>query len=508
MTRTDKFFYNALSSLIYQIAHLLSGIIIPRVMLSAYGSEINGLVSSISQFVSYFALVEAGLAAASVFALYKPLANGDNQRISEVVCESRDLYYKSGYIFGTLLMLLAVIYPFIVGPLALSRLQMALLVIALGGATVINFFITAKYRVIITADQKNYILNFLHTVYIFLYTVAVVVLTKLNVNIVLLRYISLIIILITPIYLHFYMKKRYKEVNYRAKYKKGAIKQRWDALILQLLGTVHTSFPVVIATIFTSLKEVSVYSIYNMVVLGIQQMMGVFGTGLSASFGELLAKKEYQTFKKAYEQYELMTYIIITVALSCTMVLIQPFVDIYTAGVTDANYHRPLIGFLFVLNAVCFCIKNPQGSLVSSAGLFKDTKKQTIIQTSIAVVLGLLLVKPFGIAGILIGRILSNVYRDIDLIIYIPRKIGHISIRKSFKRVSLIFVQMIVICLPFVFMKISANSFMEWVIKAIFVFAYSLVVCVVFNMLLDRKTFNELLSRLTTVLKKRVKKNG
>ena len=78
MTRTDKFFYNATTSLIYQLITLISGVIIPRLMLETYGSEVNGLVSSISQFISYFALVEAGLAAASVFALYKPPLLGDS----------------------------------------------------------------------------------------------------------------------------------------------------------------------------------------------------------------------------------------------------------------------------------------------------------------------------------------------------------------------------------------------------------------------------------------------
>ena len=40
----------------------------------AYGSDVNGLVSSITQFLGYIALVEGGVGGVIRAALYKPLA--------------------------------------------------------------------------------------------------------------------------------------------------------------------------------------------------------------------------------------------------------------------------------------------------------------------------------------------------------------------------------------------------------------------------------------------------
>ena len=68
--RTQKFVYNSMSTAIMQIFTMVVGFIIPKVMLNSYGSEINGLVSSISQFIAYFNLVEAGLAGAAIYSLY------------------------------------------------------------------------------------------------------------------------------------------------------------------------------------------------------------------------------------------------------------------------------------------------------------------------------------------------------------------------------------------------------------------------------------------------------
>lgn len=74
ISRTKSFLYNTTFSIISQIAIFISGLIVPYIMLQEYGSEINGISISISQIIKYFMLVEAGLANASIFALYEPLA--------------------------------------------------------------------------------------------------------------------------------------------------------------------------------------------------------------------------------------------------------------------------------------------------------------------------------------------------------------------------------------------------------------------------------------------------
>ena len=70
-SRTKNFLGNTFASVINQVVILISGFIVPNLMLHAYGSEVNGLTSSISQFITYFSLVEAGLSGASIYALYK-----------------------------------------------------------------------------------------------------------------------------------------------------------------------------------------------------------------------------------------------------------------------------------------------------------------------------------------------------------------------------------------------------------------------------------------------------
>ena len=126
--RTGKFLYNTFFAASYQMVVLIAGFITPRFMLQYYGSEINGLITSISQFISYFNLVEAGLSGAAVYALYKPLAENNHREISAIVVATQKFYTISGYIFLLLTTALAILYPLKVKVTGLDNVQVPQLI--------------------------------------------------------------------------------------------------------------------------------------------------------------------------------------------------------------------------------------------------------------------------------------------------------------------------------------------------------------------------------------------
>lgn len=76
---------NSLKNLLYGLGSFvittLIGVIIPRLFIVSYGSEANGLVSSLKQIFAYFALLEAGVGGATLQALYGPMARNDHGQI-------------------------------------------------------------------------------------------------------------------------------------------------------------------------------------------------------------------------------------------------------------------------------------------------------------------------------------------------------------------------------------------------------------------------------------------
>lgn len=85
---------NMLSGLVLQIFTIISGFILPKIVLSFFGSEVNGLVSSLNQFLSYIALVEGGVTSVIIANLYKPLVEKDRKKLSSIMVTANKFYRK------------------------------------------------------------------------------------------------------------------------------------------------------------------------------------------------------------------------------------------------------------------------------------------------------------------------------------------------------------------------------------------------------------------------------
>lgn len=501
--RTRVFLNNSISTAILQIITMISGFIIPKIMLTEYGSEINGLVTSISQFLAYFNIIEAGFASAAVFSLYKPIANKNNFEINSILSATKGFYYKIGRYYLLLVLVLALIYPLFIKVTQLTKFEVGILIFVLGCSGALNFFLMSKYRVLLTATQKIYILSFANISYIVLNTLIIAVMAFFNFNIIILKAVALCSVFLRSLILYIYVKKNYKYVRYDAEPNINALSNRWDAMYQQILGSIQSGAPVIIATFFTSLKQVSVFSIYNMVFIGIYGVLSIFSSGLSSSFGDVIARGEKKTLQKAYNEFEYSYYMIISIIYACILILIMPFIKIYTHGITDIEYYYPIIGFLFTLNGLLYNLKTPQGMIVISAGMYKETRIQVSIQGLIIVIGSIIFVQFWGLTGILLGMCLSNLYRTLDLLFFVPRNITSLRVSSTFLRMIRVFVVIALCYLPFIFISIETVNFFEWFVKGILIFIYSTIVTVTVNFIAERDTFNNVLSRIFSLYKKK-----
>ena len=98
--------------LISQVIILVLGFVVPRIILTHYGSDTNGLMNTITQIFTYMALLEAGISNASKNALYKHIINDDKQEISVIMSASRRYYRRIAYIYLAAVIVLAVVVPF------------------------------------------------------------------------------------------------------------------------------------------------------------------------------------------------------------------------------------------------------------------------------------------------------------------------------------------------------------------------------------------------------------
>ncbi len=501
--RTKTSLYNTACAMLLQVVNLVVNLILPRVIVDVYGSAVNGLVSSIRQFIGYLSIVEAGLAGAAVYALYKPLADKNHDKINGILSASNRFYNISGFIFSALVLVSTFIYPMFVSGQGVDTLTIALLVVIIGASGAFEFFAIGKYKVLLTADQRSYVISLINAIAITINSVVILVMAKLAFDIVLVQFVAMLSFLLRSLLYILYCRRRYTFINYKTEPDNKALDKRWDSLILQILGVVQVGTPVIVTSFFCGLNETSVYTIYNMVFASVLALLSTFNNGLSAAFGDLLVRNELGTLQKAYKQYEFLYYGLLGWGYACAAILIMPFINIYTATFTDANYIRPEIAWLFVAVGVLYNAKTPQGMLVISAGHYKETKPQTLIQALINIVASVALAPFLGMAGVLLGSVLSNLYRVIDLVVYIPKQVTKLPIRMTVFRIIRMFLLFGVSVAPFVFLiSINVTGYMGWLLWAIISGGWAFMVFAIGNILCELRTTKEIFERLRWMIKK------
>lgn len=503
MSRTEQFVKNTLATGLLQIITMISGFIIPKIMLVYFGSEVNGIVTSITQFIAYLTLLEAGLSGATVFSLYKPIAAGDTDAVNRILVAAKNLYYKTGHLFSCMVILCAAAYPFFIHTGKLDYGELFCLFCILGVNGVLEFYTLAKYRALLTADQKTYVISLASIAQVVLNVAIVAGLSLEGCSIVIVRGAAVLAIFARTYILWRYCRRRYRFLDFSVSPNNEAMKQRWDALYLQILGAIHQGAPILIATFCLSLLDVSVYAIYNLVILGLNSLLGIFMTGLTAGFGDLIAREEKAAFHKTFREFEFLYNIMITIIYSTMLFVYLPFIGLYTKG-SDISYLYPIFAFLMTVNGYAYNIKNPFGMLVISAGKYKETRVPTSIQGAIELVGGIVLSLLWGLNGLVIGSILSNLYRDIEFLFFSPK---HLTYEPALHTVKLWCVNIAIFCvaaiISFGLPDLSIERFSDWILFAVGTFLLCMLVVLSVNGLLFRQLSLDALERFKRIFFRR-----
>ena len=506
-TRTTRFVQNTVSTAAYQLTAMLMGFVTPRLMMKYYGSQVNGLIVSATEFLTYFRLVEAGLAAAAVVSLYRPMAKRDDAAISGIVSAARTFYNSAGLLFCGLTLVFSVVYPFFV-PVAdlngspMSRMSVSLLICAMGVSGALEFFTLSKYRVLLTADMRNYVISLVSMLSLLLSTAIIVTMAYLQVDIIIVRLCASLTLLLRSVILAAYTKRVYPNVNAYAPPDKAALSKRWDAMYKQMTDTLHQSAGIMLTTVITrNAALISVYGTYHMVTVGLMGVLKMATTGIYSTFGNLLVTGREKKFQTAYNDFEYLYLSVTSILFSVAAIMIVPFVVLYTDGIQDATYYQPIIGMMIIVEALTDHAKMPMDLMITASGSFREVRFQCTAQLLCAAGLGLGLGLLWGIPGMLLGIILSNLLRTILLMRLVPKTITHLPWQRTLSRILRMFVTVALIAAPFLtVLNLNINGFFKWITLAVPLLLYATAITFGMGWLFDRDTLRSLIGRGLYVL--------
>lgn len=414
--KSKRGLYNIFFGVLSQVITIGVGLIIPRLFIVNLGSEANGLMSSVSQIFIYVGLLEAGIGTVSIQALYKPISQKDDKGINKILSATAQYYKRAGLYYLLCVGILGIVYPLIIKS-SFNKLDIFLIILFTGLSGAINFLFQGKYKIFLMAEGKNYIISNINTIVGVFSSLVKVMLLLLGYNVVIIQFSYFIINLCQMAFFEIYIRRNYKWINTKMDPDYEAIAQRNSAFIHQIVGMIFANTDVLVITMFCGLKVASVYSMYNLIITYIGNILGNVNSGIIFILGQTYYedRNRYLKLNDIYDTYYMaLNFAIYTV----TYILFLPFMQLYTAGVKDINYIDNLLPILFVFIQVLNCGRTAANNAINVAGHFKKTQNRSIIEAIINIVVSLVCVNIFGIYGVLIGTIVALVYRVNDIILY------------------------------------------------------------------------------------------
>ena len=498
MTRKAKLMLNSASSLIYQLITIICGFVLPRLFLSYYGSAVNGLVTSVTQFLGFISLAECGVGAVVQSALYKPLADNDMTAVSRIVVSSERFFRKVAWLLLGYTAVLMVVYPLITLD-TFDFLFTLVLIFVISISSFAQYYLGMTYKLLLNADQLGYIQYIIHSAALVLNTVCCILLVRGGASIQLVKLTTSLIFLIQPILLAVIAKKKYK-IDHHIRYTEEPIRQKRNGLAQHIATVVLGNTDTVVLTLLSTLENVSVYAVYHLVVNGVKQIVVSFTNGMQAMLGNMLAKNETEMLRRSFDRIEWLLHTVVTLVFSVTAVLIVPFVRVYTANVTDADYIVPAFAYLITLAQASYCLRLPYNIMVLAAGHYKETQWSAIIEAGINILLSVVLVFRFGLIGVAIGTLAAMVYRTVYLALYLSR---HILCRKFRYFVRHICTDALSVALLLgavhlfpAFFEMAKVSYGAWFVLALKVGAVALAAIVLVNAVMYRRELAGVVGRI------------
>ena len=501
--RGKKTLLNTVMNLLLQIVTIVSGFILPRLILQKFGSQYNGLISSINQFLACAILIHSGIGGVTRAALYKPLAENNKDEVNSIM-KATDIFMKKiGLILLILIICVAALYPFLIKN-EFGWLFTFTLFLIIGISTFAESFLGITYLILLQADQKLWVASIFNIISVILNAVLASILILNNFSIHFVKLGSAVAYCIYPILLNIYVKRKYK-LNLKVEPNNKTISQRWDSFWHQFAIFITNNTDVMVLTILTDMYEVSVYSVYNMVINALKNIMLSFSNGVEAAFGNMIVKNEKKILEENLSIIELIIYNFSTIAYTCAILLIIPFITIYTNGINDTNYIRPTFAYIMLIAQFFQSIRNPYQIVIQAAGHYKQTKNGAILEAIINITISVTLVIKFGIIGVAIGTLTSILFRTIQIYIYICTNIIKRSKFIIIKKIIISFIEGIIIMLiiSMVNLKIPTNYF-EWIINAIIIVVISVIIVIIGALLFYGNDLKNVLLKLNNVFQLKV----
>lgn len=404
---------NSIFLTIFTVIKVIFNFIIVKMIIANYGSVINGFNTTVLSIMEYLNLIEMGVGAATIYALYKPLVENDTKQINRILSFTNSFFKKVSIIMLIMILIISIIYPLTVKDFQDKQLG-TYIIIVYAILNISNYFYDFKYKLLYNADKKLYLSTLSDMVSFIVSRTLFIIACVCKCNFYITISTVLINMVIRIIFTKKINKKYYSWINLKEEQEKSIWNNSKNVLVQKIATLIFNSTDLLLITNILGAKEASVYAVYNLVKNGMASIMSVIENSPIASLGQAFSKnEELKEAKENYYRFENICIFMTTIFTCCWMLLILPFVNIYTREITDITYINTGIAIFMGVQFMLTYYRMPQAVLANATGLFKETKKIYLTEAIINLLLSVLLIIKIGIIGVIVRK-----YNSFDIFKY------------------------------------------------------------------------------------------
>lgn len=443
--RTNNSIKNIITTVIMGSLTILIGFIAQRVFVHTLGLEYLGISGLFTNIVSMLGMIEMGLGTAIIYHLYKPISENNVTLVKSLLH-----FYKTSYRLVALAVTVIglLIMPFIPYMVGDSSVRINIFVVyLLFLIDVVLTYLLAYKRSILYADQKNYIISFIHIGYTLTVNILQIIILLTTQNFYLYLFVKIGMHVIENLITNYMVNKRYpyladgETIPLDKQNKDNVIRNVKAIFIHKFAGFVVLGSDSIIISIFLGIKTVGLYSSYLLVISGITYMILQLFASVTASIGNLLINSDHKKSFNTYKRVRFANFWLGSIGSIAFLVSMDSFVKVWLGE----QYILPN-GVLLALgiNLYLQLTRAVTESFKDASGIFYQDRHIAIIESVVNIVFAIIFLQYFGLAGVFMGTICSNLL----LHLYSYPKYAYTQLfKRSYKNYYLEFCEYLVIAL-------------------------------------------------------------
>ena len=422
MERLQIILKNSIVSLGGHAVSMVIQSVLRKVLLMIIGIEILGISGAVSSVLSTLALTELGFHTAVVYQLYAPMRSQDYEKINKILSVFRMVYIFVGTVFFCFSIVSIPLLNVLLTDVSITR--KVVVIYLLMSINVVSSYFFSYRRVLLYADQREYIAKIIDS-----FCNVVFCAFKIWVVLCFRNYSAFLILqilqtIVSNLLVCRVCKKRYPYIVHcrpdRILF--GEIfKDVKNIFMGKIAGYVYGATDNLIISSFIGVIKVGFFSNYTMIMGAIRSVISALFYTMTPVVGNMLQVERDKTEREQqFRVYSHIRCIFAAYITSAWLLLANDLVLIlFGREYVMENMIVVLMGMdLYIDIAYSGCCE-----YISGAGLFQADKYIAVIGALINLFFSILLVKNMGLAGVLIGTTISQMFFWIGRSIIVYRKV-------------------------------------------------------------------------------------